>query len=350
MKNGLWKLGLCLTVLTAFLVFSMIYSLSVGVVDITWKDILHIAYGYFTGEAASLPAKDIMAADILMDLRLPRIVMAVIAGGSLALGGVVMQAVIRNPLADPYILGVSSGAALGATASIILGSFSMFGVYGVSFGAFIGALAVTFTVFALTFSLGGNQSITKLILAGTALNAICGSCTSMIVYLAKDVEGIRDASFWIMGSMGRATWDMLPVSFVLFCACAFFFATQFRSLNASLLGDEAAVTLGIDVAGKRKLYLVLVSLMVSSVVSAAGVIGFVGLVIPHIVRLLWGSDHVRLLPLSVLLGAIYLIWCDVFARTVLLNAEIPIGIVTSMIGGPFFLYLMMFRKYGYGER
>ncbi|MBQ8919194.1 MAG: iron ABC transporter permease [Acidaminococcaceae bacterium] len=350
MKTGYCKLGLYLLLLTAFLLCSVVHSLSIGVVDISWKEIVQVLYGFLIDKNMLVTLENPVAADIILDLRLPRILMAVIAGGALALGGVVMQAVIRNPLADPYILGVSSGAALGATASIILGAFSIFGVYGVSAGAFIGALAVTFTVFALTFSVSGSQSITKLILAGTALNAICGSCTSMIVYLAKDVEGIRDASFWIMGSMGRTTWEMLPLGCILFCATSLFFATQFRSLNASLLGDEAAVTLGIDVAGKRKLYLVLVALMVSSVVASVGIIGFVGLVVPHIVRLLLGSDHTRLLPVSVLLGAIYLVWCDVFARTALMNAEIPIGIVTSLIGGPFFLYLMMFRKYGYGDR
>lgn len=330
--------------LALILFISVLESLSVGVVDISWKQIMEICLAALRGQYI-----DATVYDIVIDLRLPRILMAVVCGGSLALGGVVMQAVIKNPLADPYVLGISSGAALGATSAILLGAFSYFGAYGVSAGAFIGALTVAFFAFVITFTSAGGHSSTKLVLAGTALNAVCGAGTSMIVYLAKDAEGMRDAAFWIMGSMARVTWDALPLCSIIFVTLSFYFIYQFRTLNASLLGEEMAVILGIELQGKRKIFLVMVAALVSAVVAAVGVIGFVGLVIPHIVRLVYGNNHLKLLPISILVGAIYIVWCDIFARILLANAEVPIGVLTSLVGGPFFLYLMLKKKYGYGD-
>ncbi|WP_297999558.1 iron ABC transporter permease [uncultured Phascolarctobacterium sp.] len=343
---------LTLIILILVLFFSFIYSLSIGVVNINYADIIGMLY-YNILESSSQQAKELLAsvnASVIFDLRLPRIIMAVLSGGALALGGVVMQALIRNPLADPYILGVSSGAAMGATASIILGMFSWFGLYGVSLGAFCGALLVTFTVFAITYTTGAAQNNTKLILAGTALNAICGASTSLLVYLAKDVDGIRDATFWIMGSMGKVTWGYLPFVSVVFIVLASFFIYNFRILNASLLGEDMALILGVSLEKSRIFFLTAVAILVSMVVAATGIIGFVGLVIPHIVRIICGNNHLKLLPYSILGGAIYMLWCDVLARSLLLKTELPIGILTAFIGGPFFLYLMCSKKYGFGDK
>lgn len=351
MSKDMFRLAVTLAALAVLLFVSAVQSLSFGVIKVSFADIARMLYyqsfGIRTPEALQLLAS--VQYDVIFDLRLPRIIMAVICGGGLALGGVVMQAVIRNPLADPYILGVSSGAALGATASIILGFFSMFGIYGVSVGAFLGSIAVTFTVFAISFSAAGNRNTTKLILAGMALNAICSACTGMIVYMAKDMEGIRNATFWIMGSMARASWDSIPLTFGILALCCLYFIYQFRILNASLLGDEMAVILGVQLERKRKLYLILIAILTSSIVASVGIIGFVGLVVPHIVRIMYGNNHIKLLPVSIMAGAIYMVWCDVLARTVLANTEMPIGILTSLIGGPFFLYLMLSKKYGYGD-
>ncbi len=352
MNKAAVKLSLILMVLGTLLLLSILHSISIGAVDISWKNIILLLY-YKVCAVDTIQAQELLnssTGDIIFDLRLPRIIMAVLCGSSLALGGVVMQAIVRNPLADPYILGVSSGAAMGATASILIGSFSFLGIYGVSAGAFAGAVAATFMSFAITFSSSGGHNMTKMILTGTALNAICGACTSMIIYLGKDADGIRDVTFWIMGSLSRASWSTLSLNLFIFVICCFYFLGQFRSLNASLLGDEMAVILGVQLEKKRKLYLVLISVLVSSVVAAVGIVGFVGLVIPHIVRIIYGNNHLRLLPISVLTGAVYMVWCDVFARTVLMNTEIPIGVLTSLIGGPFFLYLMINKKYGYGEK
>lgn len=343
---------LTLFVLTLVLCCSFIYSLSIGVVNISYIDIINILY-YNMIDIQSQAGQNLLQsvnASVIFDLRLPRIIMAVLSGGALALGGVVMQALIRNPLADPYILGVSSGAAMGATASIILGMFSSFGLYGVSIGAFCGALLVTFTVFAITYTTGAAQNNTKLILAGTALNAICSASTSLLVYLAKDVDGIRDATFWIMGSMGKVTWDYLPFVAVAFSVLAFFFIYNFRILNVSLLGEDMALILGVSLEKSRMFFLTAVAILVSMVVAATGIIGFVGLVIPHIVRIICGNNHLKLLPYSILGGAIYMLWCDVLARSLLIKTELPIGILTAFIGGPFFLYLMCSKKYGFGDK
>lgn len=338
-------------ILMVFLIGSIIYSLSIGVVNINYTDIVMILYYNIVG-VTSQSAKDLLEsvnAAVIFDLRLPRIIMSVLSGGALALGGVVMQALIRNPLADPYILGISSGAAMGATASIILGSFSFLGIYGVSFGAFCGAIIITFTVFAITYTTGAGRNNTKLILAGTALNAICGACTSLMVYLAKDVDGIRDATFWIMGSMSKVTWNYLPFVVASFVILAVYFLYNFRTLNASLLGEDMALILGVSLERRRIIFLTAVAVLISMIVAATGIIGFVGLVIPHVVRLLCGNNHLKLLPYSMFGGAIYLLWCDILARTVLVKAELPIGILTAFIGGPFFLYLMCSKKYGFGD-
>lgn len=350
MKKKQFFLTLCVLILVLFC--SFIYSLSIGVVNISYAEIIRILY-YNIIDVQSPNGQNLLqsvAASVIFDLRLPRIIMAVLSGGALALGGVVMQALIRNPLADPYILGVSSGAAMGATASIILGMFSWFGLYGVSVGAFCGALLVTFTVFAITYTTCAAQNNTKLILAGTALNAICSASTSLLVYLAKDVDGIRDATFWIMGSMGKVTWGYLPFVSVVFIVLACFFIYNFRILNASLLGEDMALILGVSLEKSRIFFLIAVAILVSMIVAATGIIGFVGLVIPHIVRIVCGNNHLKLLPYSILGGAIYMLWCDVLARSLLLKTELPIGILTAFIGGPFFLYLMCSKKYGFGDK
>lgn len=349
MKKKQFFLTLFILILVLFC--SFIYSLSIGVVNISYAEIIRILY-YNIIDVESPNGQNLLqsvAASVIFDLRLPRIIMAVLSGGALALGGVVMQALIRNPLADPYILGVSSGAAMGATASIILGMFSWFGLYGVSLGAFCGAILVTFTVFAITYTTGAGRNNTKLILAGTALNAICSASTSLLVYLAKDIDGIRDATFWIMGSMGKVTWSYLPFPAVMFCVLAVYFLYNFRILNTSLLGEDMALILGVSLERRRVLFLTAVAILVSMIVAATGIIGFVGLVIPHVVRILCGNNHLKLLPYSMLGGAIYMLWCDVLARTVLVRTELPIGILTAFIGGPFFLYLMCSKKYGFGD-
>lgn len=344
------RTGLLILFLLPVLFGSLFYALKIGVFQISNEELLSFFY-YYIFDVHTLEADALMNSfqyDVIMELRLPRVIMAVIAGAGLAAGGVVMQALVRNPLADPYVLGVSSGAALGAAMGIVLGSFAFFGSFAVSVGAFLGALLSVVLVFVLSFGGGRNTSV-KMVLAGMAVNAIFGAGTSLIVYLAKDAEGIRNAVFWMMGSLSAASWDLIPVAATITVVSCLLFCTQFRVLNASLLGDEMAGILGIDLLTIRKVLLFIVSLQVSVLVSCTGIIGFVGLVIPHIVRMLWGANHSRVLPLSMLLGAIFMIWCDVIARTALFQAELPIGIITALIGGPLFLYLLLSKRYGFGD-
>lgn len=350
MKRRKFPLIPIILVLLAALVLSIIISITFGAVSIPAKDVAEIVWYRLIGADSprALELLNSSRADIIWDIRMPRVLMAVIVGAGLALSGVVMQAVVKNPLANPYILGISSGASLGATAGILLGLFAMFGQYGVSVGAFIGALITSLLVFAIAFSGSGRGNTIKLLLAGMAINAMCSAFTNFIIYTAKDTEGIRSVSFWTMGGLTSSSWTMLPIPTVVLAVTLLFFLTQFRTLNVMLVGEESAMTLGINVVLFRKIYLVLSACLTGVVVAVSGTIGFVGLIVPHIVRMLVGSDHKRVTPISVLCGSIFLVWCDVFARTYLYNSEIPIGIVTSMIGGPFFIYLMLTKNYGFG--
>ena len=336
--------------ITLALVLSVVLAITFGPVPIQWQEVAQVIYYKLFGidTPAARELVQTARADIIWNIRFPRVLMGAVVGAGLALAGVSMQAVVRNPLANPYILGVSSGASLGATAAILLGTFSLFGVYGVSAGAFAGALASSLCVFAIAFSGKGRGNTIKLLLAGMAINAICSAFTSFIIYTAKDAEGIRSVAFWTMGGLTSASWKLLPVPALVVLCMAIFFLTQFRTLNVLLVGEESAITMGINIFLVRKIYLVLGACVTGVVVAVSGTIGFVGLVIPHIVRMVTGSDHRRVMPISMLAGSIFLIWCDVFARMFLGSSELPIGIVTSMVGGPFFIYMMLTKSYGFG--
>ncbi len=280
-------------------------------------------------------------------IRLPRLILAIAIGMGLAVCGVVMQAIVKNPLADPYVLGISSGASLGATLAILLGVGVIFGKNFVGVMAFLGAFLVSLAVVGLA-NIGGRANSVKLLLAGTALSSVCGAFSSFVVYFAHDREGMQTVTYWMMGALGGATWALDGVVLLVVLAGTIFFMTQYRTLNLMLLGDEAAVTLGTDLHRRRQLYLLVSAAMVGFAVYAAGMIGFVGLVIPHVIRMLYGTNHKRLLPLSALTGSIFLLWADVACRTIIPGQELPIGILTSMIGAPCFIYLMARKRYGFG--
>ncbi len=349
-KRKKFPLFLTIAVMVSALVLSVVLSITFGPVPIKSGDVARILYyrifNISTQEALALVQT--AKADIIWDIRFPRVLMGAAVGAGLALSGVSMQAVVRNPLANPYILGVSSGASLGATMAILLGAFSLFGSHGVSAGAFTGALVTSLCVFVIAFSGKGRGNTIKLLLAGMAINAMCSAFTSFIIYTAKDAEGIRSVTFWIMGGLTSSSWKLLPVPVIVVALMAGVFLTQFRTLNVLLVGEESAITMGINIVRVRKIYLVLSACVTGVVVAVSGTIGFVGLVIPHIVRMAVGSDHKRVMPISILSGSIFLIWCDVFARMLLGTSELPIGIVTSMIGGPFFIYMMLTKSYGFG--
>lgn len=325
----------------------ILWSLSIGTVHLSAEKIVSVIMEQLLSSTAiDAPGKS-AAHDIIWLLRMPRIILAVIAGMGLAVCGVIMQAVVKNPLADPYILGVSSGASLGATAAILLGVGVALGENFVGIAAFGGAFAVSLGVLFIS-NLGGRSNSVKLLLAGMALSAICSAFASFIVYFANNKEGIQSITYWLMGSFAGAKWSTLAVMFPLIFITILYFCSQSRILNLMLLGDESAITLGTDLHLHRQVLLLASSLIVGFVVYACGMIGFVGLIVPHVVRMLAGTDHKRLLPLSALAGAILLVVADALCRLLIPGTELPIGILISLIGAPCFVYLMIKKTYGFG--
>ncbi|WP_110943063.1 FecCD family ABC transporter permease [Inediibacterium massiliense] len=340
-------------ILLAAIVVSGVISVSIGQVSIpfqqSFKILIHQLTGCQIGDASEL-VND-MFVDIIWQIRFPRVLLAMIIGAGLALCGVVMQASVQNPLADPYILGISSGGVLGATFSIMLGfgARGILGEFGVASWAFIGALGAALLVLGLA-SIGGKTSSVKLVLAGTVINALCSASSNFIIYFAKNSEGIRSVSFWTMGSLASAEWDTLPLVSAVVIAAIVFFLFQSRVMNTMLMGEETAITLGVNLNFYRRLYMVISSVVTGILVSTCGIIGFVGLIIPHIVRSVVGSDHKRLVPTAILFGSLFMMWTDVFGRTVIPNGELPIGIVTSLLGAPVFMYMLIKKSYGFGGR
>ena len=330
------------------LLVSMAGALTIGTVSLSVGDVVSAVYDSLRSSVPiDAPGQGALH-DIVWLLRMPRILMAACIGAGLATSGVIMQAIVKNPLADPYILGVSSGASLGATAAILLGIGVSLGENFVGISAFIGAFAISLAIVFIA-NMGGRANAVKLLLAGMALSAVCSAFSSFIVYFANDKDGIQSITYWLMGSMAGAKWSTLQVMIPMSIVIPLFFYTQSKILNLMLLGDDTAITLGVDLHRYRQTYLLVSALLVGFAVYAAGMIGFVGLIVPHVSRMLVGADHRRLLPIAALSGAIFLVWADVLCRIIIPQTELPIGILISMIGAPCFIYLMVKRTYGFGS-
>lgn len=284
---------------------------------------------------------------IILFIRLPRTLTAIIVGAGLAVAGGIFQALLRNPLADPYIIGTSSGAGLGATAAVYL--IPQIAVVWlrlslVSLLAFVGAMAAVLAVYIIARA-GRHAPVTTLVLAGFALGAMLSAIIHFLMLLSE--VALVQVTLWLMGSVASATWQQVAVVSPIVLTgivVAYFYAT---TLNAFLLGDEQAAHVGLDVERRRLFLLVLGSLITAASVSVSGLIGFVGLVVPHVIRLLFGPDHRLLLPASAFIGGLFLTLADLVARTALAPAEIPVGIVTAIVGGPFFIYLLRRKKREY---
>ena len=321
-----------LALLTALLIGALFWALSIGTVDLPPDAIAAALLDQIqSGTPIDMAGKGPVH-DIVWLLRLPRLLLAAIIGAGLATCGVIMQAIVKNPLADPYILGISAGASLGATFAILLGVGAALGENAVGIAAFLGAFAISLAVLFIA-NIGGRANAMKLLLGGMALSAVCSAFSSFIVYFANDKEGIQTITYWMMGSL------LLAV---------LFFWSQSRILNLMLLGDASAITLGTDLHAYRQGYLIVSALVVGFAVFAAGMIGFVGLVVPHVVRMLVGTDHRRLIPVSALVGAIFLVVADGLCRVLIPHTELPIGILIALVGAPAFIYLMVKRTYGFG--
>jgi len=289
--------------------------------------------------------RDSMVWQIWWNIRLPRVLLAVLVGSALALSGGVMQGLFRNPLADPGLLGISSGAALMVAISVVipLSLPAMLALWWPMLAAFIGSLAVTVVIFTLSRS--GSGTLSRLLLVGIAINAVCGAAVGVLSWISNDQQ-LRQLSLWGMGSLGQAQWSTVIASAVIILPAMVATQWQARRLNLLQLGDEEAHYLGVDVKHTQRILLVLSALMVAASVAVSGVIGFVGLVVPHLMRMCIGSDHRWLLPGAGLAGAILMLIADTLARTVVAPAEMPVGLLTSLLGAPWFLWLILRRREG----
>ena len=329
------RAALLLPSLAALLLVMVLVNAGRGAVKISPAQVIAIIAGH-AGLELDVTVSPQQEA-VLWNIRLPRIVMAALVGGALALAGAVLQGVFRNPLADPSLVGVSSGAALGAVAAIVAGVTPL-GLASLPVAAFVGGMLAMLLVYGFARS-GGRTEVVTLILAGIAVNAIAGAFTGLFIFVANDVQ-LRTIVFWTLGSLGGATWRSVW-SVLPFIGLGLLLLPRWgRQLNLLVLGEREARHLGVDTERLRFVLVTLAALITGASVAVAGIIGFVGLVVPHIIRLVAGPDHRLLLPASALTGASLLLLADLGARTLVLPRELPLGVVTALAGGPFFLWLL----------
>jgi iron complex transport system permease protein len=330
------RYGRILAVLVAALVASFLLAVAVGTVWISpWTSIRVIAWKLgITGRPAGVPASTEV---ILLQLRLPRVVLAAVVGAALAASGAVFQGLFRNPLADPAIIGVSSGAALGAIAVIVFAGSGALAAFGVPLAAFAGAIITAFLVYRLA-RIGPTVHVATLLLAGIAVAAVISSAMSLVMSFSG--EQVRDIYAWLLGGLVGQGWGAIGAVVPLVAMGLAAAALTAHDLNLLSLGEERAAQLGVEVTRLKRRTIAVGALLAACAVSVAGVIGFVGLMTPHLLRLVVGADHRRLLPAVLLAGPTLLILSDLVARTVLSPQELPVGIVTALLGGPFFLYLL----------
>ena len=339
-----------LTVLAALLLgVSAFLSLSIGSTGITLTALPRVLAAMLAGHADAATAREQL---VLLDIRLPRLLLGAFVGSALAVSGAMMQGMFRNPLADPGLVGVSSGAALAAVATIALGNglaapwAKAFGVYALPVSAFCGGLATT-AILVMIVSRQGQLATSTLLLAGLALGALSTALTGLIAFASDDRE-LRDLTLWMLGSLSGASWPKVAAILPFTLLVALALPRLVRALNGLLLGEAEAFHLGIDVERTKRLIVVTTAAAVGAAVAVAGVVGFVGIVVPHVVRILAGPDHRVVLPASALLGGSLVLIADVVARMALRPAELPLGVVMAIIGAPIFLHMVVRRGIGGG--
>ena len=338
------RFSLIITALLALLILSTVLCIILGPVHVeprfTWRILLH----QILGDRSSLEVDwDKSQFIIVWLIRYPRVLLGLVVGAGLAVVGTGLQALTRNQLADPHLLGISSGASVTAVLSILFGVFSAFGQYGLSLSAFIGALGTMVLVYFIAQE-NGRVITTRLVLGGVALSMTLGGVTNLIVTMGGSEAGIRSALQWMLGSLSSASWEQLPIpAIVMLLGTAALFIT-YRSLNGILMGDDVAVSMGINVVHYRKFLLITTSVITGVLVAVSGAIGFIGLMVPHVARMIVGADNRKVIPVSMLIGAIFTIWMDLLARTVAAPSEFPIGVLTSIVGGPFFIWMLRKKK------
>ncbi len=336
--------------LTIILAGTIVGAIAIGSTYIEPGEVYKVLLNKLTNGTLFSGVGDVMTQNIIWEIRFPRVLLGAICGSGLAICGVLMQCVTKNPIAEPYILGISSGASCGAVAVIVLGGVSSLGINSITSGAFIGSMISGVLVFAIGTQMGKTTSTTRLVLTGMAISTIFSALTNLLIYSADNSNQAKSALFWTVGSLGGAKWDVLLLPFIVLVIVSMIAFIMSKSLDILLLGDDSAIILGINVKLIKSSILILATLLTSTLVAITGAIGFIGLVVPHICRTIAGSDHKKLIVLSSLIGSIFLIVSDVLARGLFPPVEIPIGIITSLIGGPFFLYLISKKNYEFGGR
>ncbi|TMR40548.1 iron ABC transporter permease [Actinomadura geliboluensis] len=335
-------------VLALVLGASIVVAIGLGTAVIGPADTARYLWAGVTGGRIS--AAQATEYQIIWQIRTPRVLLAAIVGAGLGAVGVAIQALVRNALADPFVLGVSSGASVGAVTVTVTGGLTAFGVYAVSAGAFAGALAASVLVYLAAAARVGGLSPLRLVLTGVAMSLGFQALMSVIIYFAPDGEATSTILYWTIGGFGAASWGALPaVSAVVLAGLPLLYRRS-RVLDALALGDETAASLGVDADRQRMRLLVLVSLLTGAMVAVSGAIGFVGLVLPHVVRMVVGAVHARVLAVVPLAGAVFMVWVDLASRTLVAPRELPLGAITALIGVPVFIVLMRRRAYVFGGR
>ena len=333
---------LAVLVLLPATVLTVSAGISIGSANIAFTDALLVLgqEGFGWDMAGTSSAIDMTTRRIIWDLRLPRVMLALLVGGGLSVIGVAMQTLVRNPLAEPYVLGISGGATAGASL-FYLGFLPPLLSKAVSMpvAAFLGGLA-TITVVYLVARTDGRVSVARLLLAGVAMSALTSAVTSFVTFSSPEPDALRAVLFWLLGSFSGARWSLIPAAAAVTGLGVVSLTLLSRPLDAMLMGEEPAYHLGVPVEALKRGLLVLAALVTGILVSTSGAIGFVGLIVPHAVRMVIGVTHRVLVPISSVVGALFMVWADLAARTVLPGQELPVGILTALCGVPFFLYLL----------
>ncbi len=339
------KRNLLLTFLFLAVLISLPASLAMGAFDLSFLEAAQIIWSKLSGFT---DFQDQRLAAVIWQIRLPRVLLSLMVGASLAISGAALQGLFRNPLADPSIIGISMGAALSAAVVIVLAdgvlaaNYSMGGISFLAVATFFGALITTFLIFRIAKE-GKQVNVMNMLLAGIAINAIAAAGVGLLTFLA-DNEELRTLTFWTLGSLGGATWLSVGVLAISTFFSLYFLLPLFKSFNALALGEQEAAYMGVNTEKLKLKVIIFSALAIGTGVAFCGMISFVGLVVPHIIRLIFGGDYRILLPTSALGGGLLLCWADNLARTAVIPAELPIGILTALFGAPVFLYLILNRK------
>lgn len=338
--------GYILLILTVVLVLTMVISSCVGAVQISFSELISII-AYHTGLSDHQNFEAQQAA-VFLNLRLPRVLLGVLIGAALGVSGAAIQGLFRNPLAEPGLIGISSGATLFAVIMIVLETkifkelTGVIGFYALSLASFIGAGLTTMLVYRIAMR-NGKTIITTLLLGGIAINALAGAFVGLLTYMATDAQ-LRNITFWSLGSLGGASWPTVTTLLPFVLIPVFGLPFLAKSLNALALGESQAMHMGVNVKVVKRIIIAMATMAVGASVAVAGMIAFIGLIIPHILRMTFTADHRLVVPGAALLGAALLTMADLIARTVVAPAELPIGILTAMIGAPVFIYIIITER------